>query len=148
MYKHILLPYDGSDLSEKALTEGMGLAKSENARITLIYVVSPHHLMIGGGRAVPGLKRLEQEYAQNIRAEAQTMLDTARQRASSTGLAVDVLIEDGANAYQCIIDGAQRLKCDLILMASHGRRGLDGLVVGSQTMKVLAHSTIPVLVVR
>lgn len=148
MYKHILLPYDGSELSEKALTEGIGLAKSENAKITLIYVVSPHHLMVGGGRAVPGLKRLEQEYAQNIRDEAQAMLDTARQRAASAGLMVDVVLEDGANAHQCIIDGAQRLKCDLILMASHGRRGLDGLVVGSQTIKVLTHSTIPVLVVR
>lgn len=148
MYKHIMLPYDGSDLSDKALSEGIGLAKSENAKITLIYVVSPHHLMIGGGRAVPGLKRLEQEYADNVRAEARAMLDAARQRASAAGLACDILVEDAANAYQCIIDAAKRLHGDLIVMASHGRRGLDGLVVGSQTMKVLTHSTIPVLVVR
>lgn len=148
MYKHIMLPYDGSELSDKALGEGIGLAKSENAKITLIYVVSPHHLMIGGGRAVPGLKRLEQEYAENIRAEARSMLDAARQQVAGAGLACDVVLEDGASAYQCIIDAVQRLHCDLIVMASHGRRGLEGLVVGSQTIKVLTHSTIPVLVVR
>jgi len=148
MYKHIMLPYDGSELSHKALSEGIGLAKGENAKITLIYVVSPHHLMIGGGRAVPGLKRLEQEYAENIRAEARSMLDTAQQHVTGAGLACDIVLEDGANAYQCIIDAAQRLHCDLIVMASHGRRGIEGLVVGSQTIKVLTHSTIPVLVVR
>lgn len=148
MYKHIMLPYDGSEPSEKALSEGIGLAKSGNAKITLMYVVSPHHLMVGGGRAVPGLKRLEEEYANKIRAEAQGMLDGARQRVSGAGLACDVVLEDGSSAYQCIVDGAKRLKCDVIVMASHGRRGLDALVIGSQTVKVLTHTTIPVLVVR
>jgi len=148
MYKHIMLPYDGSDLSDKALAEGIGLAKSQNAKITLMYVVSPHHLMVGGGRMIPGLKRLEQEYAENIRGEARQMLDAARQRVSTSGLACDILLEDGTSAYQCIIDGANRLSCDLIVMASHGRRGVEGLVVGSQTIKVLTHSTISVLVVR
>lgn len=148
MYKHIMLPYDGSELSEKALNEGIGLAKSQNAKITLMYVVSPHHLMVGGGRVIPGLKRLEQEYADNIRTEAREMLDAARQRVSAAGLACDILVEDGADAHRSIIEGAKRLKCDLIVMASHGRRGLEGLVVGSQTIKVLTHSTIPVLVVR
>jgi len=148
MYKHILLPYDGSELSERALSEGMGLAKSEIAKITLIYVVSAHHLMVGGGRLVPGLKRLEQEYVENIRTQARAMLDTGCQRVASAGLACDILVEDGTSPYQCIIDAAQRMKCDLIVMASHGRRGIEGMVVGSQTIKVLTHSTIPVLVVR
>lgn len=148
MYKHIMLPYDGSELSDKALTEGIGLAQSHNAKITLMYVVSPHHLMVGGGRLVPGLKRLEEEYAENIRSEARQMLDAARQRVSTAGLACDILLEDGTSAYKCIVDGANRLSCDLIVMASKGRRGIDGLVVGSQTLKVLTHATVPVLVVR
>jgi nucleotide-binding universal stress UspA family protein len=148
MYKHIVLPYDGSELSDKALDEGIGLAKSQNAKITLIYVVTPHHLMVGGGRVIPGLKRLEQEYAQNIRAEAKQILDAACQRVTAAGLTCEVVLEEGLEPYQRIIDAAGRLKCDLVVMASHGQRGLDSLVVGSQTMKILTHSTIPVLVVR
>lgn len=148
MYKHIILPYDGSEISDKALAEAMGLAKSEKAKITLLYVVGPHHLMVGGGRAIPGLKRLENEYVDRIRTEARSMLDGARQRVEAAGLVCNTLLEDGISAYQQIIDAAKRERCDLVVMASHGRRGLDGLVVGSQTLKVLTHSTIPVLVVR
>jgi nucleotide-binding universal stress UspA family protein len=148
MYKHILLPYDGSEISEKALTEAVSIAKCGTAKITLLYVVSPHHLMVGGGRAVPGLKRLEAEYVARIRAEAEAMLEAARQRVASAGLECNAVLQDGESAYQQIIDAATREKCDLIVMASHGRRGLEGLVVGSQTVKVLTHSTIPVLVVR
>jgi nucleotide-binding universal stress UspA family protein len=149
MYQHILLPYDGSPLSDNALQVGMGLAKSESARITLMYVVSFHHLTVGGGSSVPGMKRWEQEYAENIRAQAKQMLEAARERVAAAGLACETLVVDnGAGPYQHIIDSANRLQCDLIVMASHGRRGLDGLLVGSQTIKVLSHSTIPVLVVR
>lgn len=148
MYKHIMLPYDGSELSDKALAEAIGLAKSEKAKITLLYVVGPHHLMVGGGRAVPGLKRLETEYIDKIRTEANGMLDSARQSVEAAGLAANALLEDGIDAYRQIIDAATREKCDVIVMASHGRRGLEGLIVGSQTLKVLTHSTIPVLVVR
>ena len=148
MYKHILTVYDGSVLSDKALSESTALAKGEGSKITLIYVVTPHHLLLGGGRAIPGLKRLEQEYAAEIEQEAKQMLDTARQRASSAGIACDILIEHGTDPYECIVDAARREKCDLIVMASHGRRGIESLVVGSQTIKVLTHSSIPVLVVR
>lgn len=148
MYKHILLPYDGSAISDKALAEATGLAKSEQAKITLLYVVGPHHLMVGGGRSIPGLKRLEAEYVEKIRTEAGSMLDGARQSVEAAGLACNALLEDGISAYQQIIDAATREKCDLIVMASHGRRGLEGMIVGSQTLKVLTHSTIPVLVVR
>lgn len=148
MYKHILLPYDGSELSDKALTEAIGLARSEKAKITLFYVVGPHHLMVGGGRAVPGLKRLETEYVEKIRTEAAAMLDAARQRAATAGVDCVTVLEDGTNAYQNIVDAAKRERCDLILMASHGRRGLEGMVIGSQTIKVLTHASVPVLVVR
>lgn len=148
MYKHILLPYDGSELSDKALGEGIGLAKGAHGKITLMYVVTPHHLMVGGGRAVPGLKRLEEEYAANIRAEAAAMLEAARKRADAAGVSCDTLMEDGASPHQLIVDASTRLKCDVIVMASHGRRGLEGMLLGSQTVKVLTHTTTPVLVVR
>jgi len=148
MYKHILLPYDGSELSDKALTEAIGLARGEKAKITLLYVVGPHHLMVGGGSAVPGLKRLEMEYVEKIRAEATAMLDAARQRACTAGLDCVCVLEDGINAYEKIITVANRDRCDLIVMASHGRRGLEGMIIGSQTNKVLTRATVPVLVVR
>jgi nucleotide-binding universal stress UspA family protein len=149
MYKHIMLPYDGSPLSEKALREGMGLAKSENAKITLIYVISLHHLTVAGASTAPGMEGWEREYAENMRSQAKQMLEAARERAVAAGLVCETLVvNNGAGPYQHIIDSASRLKCDLIVMASHGRKGLDGLLVGSQTIKVLSHSTIPVLVIR
>ena len=148
MYKHILMAYDGSIRSDKALNEATALAKSANSKLTLIYVVTPHHLLIGGGRDVPGLKRLEEQYEAEIDQEAKQMLDAARTRATAAGVAVDVLTEHGAAPHECILEAARRLKCDLIVMANQGRRGLEGIVVGSQTLKVLASSSIPVLVVR
>ena len=148
MYKHILLAYDGSLLSDKALNEAAALAKCTNARVTVIYVATPHHLLLGGGREVPGLKRLEQQYAQEIDGEARQMLDLARQRIAATGVEADALLDHGKAPHQNLVEAALRLKCDLIVMASHGRRGVEGLVVGSQTMKVLTHTSLPVLVVR
>ena len=148
MYKHIMMVYDGSVLSDKALNEGTALAKSGGGKVTLIYVVTPHHLLLGGGRAVPGLKRLEQQYADELDQEARQMLDVARQRVAAAGVAVDMLLEHGPDPYEKILEATRQLKCDLIIMATHGRRGVEGVVVGSQTLKVLTHSTIPVLVVR
>ena len=148
MYKNILMAYDGSALSDKALQEATALAKSAHGKLTLIYVVTPHHLLIGGGREVPGLNRLQQQYANEVDQEARQMLDRARTRANATGVAVEVLSEHGTAPHKCIVEAAGRLKCDLIVMASHGRRGLEGVVVGSQTLRVLSSSTIPVLIVR
>ena len=148
MYKHIMLPYDGSPLSDKALRHGIDLAKSVGSKITLIYVVAPHHLLVGGGYAVPGLKRLEQEYQEELTRKARDMLQSAQRHASDAGVACNVHIEDGENPHEHIVDAARQLNCDLILMASHGRRGIEGLVIGSETVKVLTHSQTPVLVVR
>jgi nucleotide-binding universal stress UspA family protein len=85
---------------------------------------------------------------EKIRTEAAAMLDAARQRAVAAGLDCVTVLEDGINAYENIIETANRDRCDLILMASHGRRGLEGMIIGSQTNKVLTRATVPVLVVR
>lgn len=148
MYKHILLPYDGSSLSTKALDEGIAFARDAKARITLLYVLTPHHLRIGGGRDVPGLRQVEQQYHEELKRRANEMLDTARARAAGASVAADASIEEGASPHEVIITRALQLGCDLILMASHGRRGLDAILVGSETIKVLTHSRIPVLVIR
>lgn len=148
MYKHILLPYDGSSLSDKALKEGIALAKITGAKISLIYVLAPHHLLVGGGRSVPGLRGLEHQYYVQLEENARDMLGRAQEEAAAAGLVCDSLIEHGSNPHEHIAEAARRLECDLIVMASHGRRGIEGIVIGSQTVKVLTHSTIPVLVVR
>jgi nucleotide-binding universal stress UspA family protein len=148
VYKHILLPYDGSSLSDKALREGIALARGSGAKITLIYVLTPHHLLIGGGRPVPGLKGLEQQYHEQLERDAQALLARAQSEAAAAGVACEVEIEHGTSPYEQIVAAAGRLDCDLIVMASHGRRGLDAVVIGSQTVKVLTHSRVPVLVVR
>ena len=148
MYKNIMLPYDGSPLSEKALAEGVAFAKNVGSKITLLYVLTPHHLLLGGGRPVPGLKKLEQQFKDELTKKANGMLEGAKKHAAGASVACSTMIEEGADPHEVIIALATRLKCDLIIMASHGRRGLEGVLIGSETMKVLTHSTIPVLVVR
>lgn len=148
MYKHILMPYDGSPLSDKALAHCVSLAKSVGAKVSLFYVVTPHHLLIGGGRGAPGLRQLEHIHRDEFMAHAREMLDAARKLAEAAGAECNVLVEEGTDPYEQIIAAAQRLHCDLVLMASHGRKGLEALLVGSETVKVLTHSQIPVLVVR
>jgi nucleotide-binding universal stress UspA family protein len=148
MYTHILVAYDGSALSDKALAEAIRLARQGRARVTLLYVLTPHHLLVGGGRLVPGLKEAERQHAELLRQEAREMLAGALGRLTAADIPCEVLLEEGNDPHQHIVQAASRLDCDLVVMASHGRRGIEGLVVGSQTIKVLSHSKLPVLVVR
>ena len=148
MYTHILVAYDGSALSDKALAEAIKLARQSCTPVTLLYVLTPHRLLVGGGRLVPGLRELEQQHAELLRQEAREMLGRAHLRVSAAGIPCEVLLEEGQYPYEHIVQGASRLDCDLVVMASHGRGGIEGLMVGSQTIKVLSHSRVPVLVVR
>jgi nucleotide-binding universal stress UspA family protein len=148
MYKHMVVAYDGSPLSDKALDEAIEFGKQTGCKISLLYVLTPHHLLVGGGRSIPGLKELERQHAESLRQHAREMLQSAQERIVGAGIACEVVLEEGNHPYQHIVDGAKRLKCDVVVMASHGRRGIEGLVVGSQTVKVLTHSSVPVLVVR
>jgi nucleotide-binding universal stress UspA family protein len=147
MFKHILLPTDGSKLSDKAVEFGISYAKKSGARITAVHVVPEFKLMVDDGITMlsPALrKRFEDEG----RARAQKMLDAIAKRAKSKGVRCATLCVPSDLPYQQIIGTARKSKCDLILMASHGRRGLSSLLLGSETAKVLLHSKIPVLVVR
>ncbi len=148
MYKHIMLPYDGSPLSDKALTEGIALAKSSGARITLIFVVAPYHIPGMGTYPTSTLKEIERQHQEELEKGARAMLDSAQQRVQSGRIQCDTVVCAGRSVYKEIIDRATNAKCDLVLMASHGRAGLESLLLGSETVKVLTHSQIPVLVVR
>ncbi len=147
MFKHILLPTDGSKLSGKAIKRGIDLAKKSGARITAIHVVPEFKLMVDEGITMlsPALKK---RFEDEGRAQAQKMLDAISRQARARGVRCATLCVASDLPYQQIISAAKKQKCDLILMASHGRRGLSSVLLGSETAKVLMHSKVPVLVVR
>ena len=147
MFKHILLPTDGSPVSDKAVKRGIEFAKKIGARVTALHVVSAFRFMADEGVMVlnPTLrKRFEDEG----KARGKEILDAVAKRARAKGVRCATVCVSGDQAFHEIVATARRSKCDLIMMASHGRRGVSALVLGSETQKVLAHSSIPVLVVR
>lgn len=149
MYKHILLPVDGSALSRKAERECIAFAKSIGAKVTAIHVVSRFHLHITPW-ATPKemLTTIEKQHEEEAQEIARTMLSALETRAKAEGVKCDSVIVVGDSPYEEIIDNAEKRKCDLIMMASHGRSGVDAVLLGSETVKVLTHAKIPVLVVR
>jgi nucleotide-binding universal stress UspA family protein len=145
MHKHILIPTDGSELSQKALDYGIALAKSVNAKVTVLTVSPPFQVF-----AVEPLMVTDtpEQYAKRMRDIATKYLDVAKKLASASGMTCETLHLEHDQPYRAIIDTAARNSCDLIVMASHGRRGMSAVVLGSETVKVLTHSTTPVLVFR
>ena len=147
MFKHILLPTDGSNLSNKAVKRGIEFARKIRARVTALHVTPEFKAFADEGFAPlsPALrKRLEDE----ARVRATKMLEAIARQARSRRVRCATLNVASDLPYQEIIATARKKKCDLIMMASHGRRGLSSLLLGSETAKVLLHSKIPVLVVR
>lgn len=148
MYKHILLPTDGSKLSERAVQRGLELAKVLGARVTTVHVIPEFRMMADESFVLPTSADLKRRYDKEAKARAQKMLDKIGERAKEAGVKYESVAVTGDVPYAHIIEAAKKHKCDLIMMASHGRRGLSGLLLGSETAKVLTHSKIPVLVVR
>ncbi len=148
MFKHLLLPTDGSKLAERAVTHGLKMAQALGARITLVTVVPEFQMVADESFAVPMSGQFKQRYEKEAKARAEKMLATLKIRADKAGIRSESLVVLGDLPYKQIIDSARKRKCDLIVMASHGRRGLAGLLLGSETVKVLTHGKIPVLVVR
>jgi nucleotide-binding universal stress UspA family protein len=147
MFKHILLPTDGSKLSDRAVRLGIRFAGRMKARVTALHVMPAFGAIADEGFAPfsPALrKRLEDE----ARARADKILEAIARNARTRKVRCAMLTVASDLAYQVIIATARKKKCDLIMMASHGRRGLSSLLLGSETSKVLLHSKVPVLVVR
>ena len=145
MFEHILIPTDGSKLSQKAVRKGLRFAHALKSRVTVFHAIPRFHAsdvmmgLLGIGRG---------DYAKAAQAYANRRLGFVQKAARALDVPCNtrhVTTDDPAGA---IIDAARANGCDLILMASHGRRGLDALLLGSETQKVLTHSTIPVLVYR
>lgn len=148
MYKNILLPTDGSKLSDAAVKSGLAFAKSIGAKVTVVHVVPEFQMVADEGFVAPMSAQFKERFEKESRAHAQNVLDKVEKMAKTAGVACSGVIVSSDFPHQQIIYTAQKRKCDLIMMASHGRRGLSGLLLGSETAKVLTHSKIPVLVVR
>ena len=145
MYKHILIPTDGSELSKKAVDHAIGLAKALNAKVTAVTVSEPFHVFAVEPSMVTDTP---DEYKKHIAALAAKYLKAARDAATAAGVPCDGVHVENEHPYEAIIDTARKGGCDAIVMASHGRRGVSAVVLGSETVKVLTHSNIPVVVVR
>jgi nucleotide-binding universal stress UspA family protein len=145
MYKHILVPTDGSTLSRKAVRTASQLAKTLKAKVTAIHVMEPWDPPAGAEAAAFRLPRIMVEYERNLRANAQKVLTKAASDMKSPCETVAVF---DRHPWEAIVKTAASRKCDVIVMASHGRRGIAGLLLGSETQKVLSHSKTPVLVCR
>jgi nucleotide-binding universal stress UspA family protein len=145
MYRHILIPTDGSELSQKAVDYGMALAKSVSAKVTVLTVSTPFHAFA----VEPGMiTDTPEQYGKRIAALAAKYLNVAKEAALAAGVICETMHVEHDQPYLAIIETAAQKSCDLIVMASHGRRGISAIVLGSEAVKVLTHSTIPVLVFR
>ena len=145
MFKHVLVATDGSRLSETAALGAVQLAKSLSARLTAVTSSTPFHVLATDAMM---LTDTEEVYTEHCKRQAETYLRVIKTAAMSAGLGFEGIHLIHDHPYAAIIETANNKGCDVICMASHGRRGISALVLGSETMKVLTHSKIPVLVWR
>ncbi len=147
MYKTILVATDGSELSDKALQEATNLLDGSGAKLVLFHATPLHLPPLTEGLS-DAMRPEEREQARKTAEEqARTLLSSAAAMVKSAGT-IEQRFTVSNSPFEAIIEAANNFGCDLIVMASHGRRGLSGVLLGSETQKVLTHSKIPVLVVR
>ena len=147
MYKHILLPSDGSRLSRKAIKQGVAFAKSIGAKVTGFYA-NPGIPIEYLGIDAPMPQSVYDAESERERKFADKILAEIAEAARRAGVTCDCVSVESRSAADAIMATAKRRGCDLIFMASHGRHGISAVLLGSETTKVLTHSNIPVLVCR
>ena len=145
MYSNILIPTDGSELAQKAVEHGVRLAKALGAKVTALNITEPFHVF---SVAPSQLEYTRNEYKKHTDAIAAKALGAVSAAADRAGVACETVHVEHEHVFRAIIDAAQTRGCDLIAMASHGRHGVAAVVLGSETVKVLTDSQIPVLVYR
>jgi len=145
MYKHILIATDGSELAAKAVTVGVTLAKQLNCKVTAVTVSEPWRMLVAGEAAV-GFP--VDEYEKATAETASRVLASVVELARKSDVACATVHAKDQYPAEGILDTAKKAGCDLIVMASHGRRGLGRLLLGSEAVKLLTHSTVPVLICR
>ncbi|MGH6627455.1 MAG: universal stress protein [Burkholderiaceae bacterium] len=144
MFKHILVPVDGSPTSDQAIAKAAVLAKTFGSAVTAIYVVDPYPFTGVGTDYAYG----QAQYLSAATAEANEAVRAAKEAFEAAGVAVATDVVEGHTVYKGILETAEARGVDLIVMGSHGRRGLEKLMLGSVAQRVLSHAHLPVLVVR
>ncbi|WP_457279215.1 universal stress protein [Polaromonas sp. P5_D5] len=144
MYKHILVPVDGSSTARKAIGNALAVAQAFKSEVTVVYVIDPYAFTGVGADFAYG----QAEYLSAATAEANEAITAAKQAFQEAGITATGSVVEGHAIYRGILDTAEAVDADLIVMGSHGRRGLEKLVLGSVTAQVLSHAHLPVLVVR
>ena len=151
MFRHILIPTDGSEASARAIKQGMQLASALGVKVTGVHVIPSFHpftyrsqMLLTYRRALP--EDSEAAYTAATLSCAKEFLRAIKHAASAAGVPCDTVHAHEDQAYKAIVATAKKRRCDLIFMASHGRGGVAGILLGSETQKVLVHSDIPVLV--
>lgn len=147
MFKHILVPTDGSESSDKSAKQAVALAKQFKAKITAIHVFAPN-FGIYYGEAVWVDDKMQMQLRETAETEGHKYLDRIEAAAKAADVPFERVLLEGDSPWKGIVETAENRGCDLIMMAAHGRRGLAALVLGSETNRVLTHSKIPVLVYR
>lgn len=145
MFSHILIPTDGSALATLAVDKGIEFARDANAGVTVITVMEPFHIISADADQIRSTRA---EYEKFVRLEGARALTDAELKAKQLGVSCRSVQVESDEPFQAIITAAEKNNCDLVMMASHGRRGIGALLLGSVTLKVLTHSRIPVLVYR
>ncbi len=145
MYANILIATDGSELAGKAVQDGIALAKRIGAKATVLTVSPPFHIFTTDTQMIEDTPT---QYQVRMQKHTEIILVAAASAAHAAGVACETVHVEHEHPYREIIDTAGSKGCDLIVMASHGRRGISAIVLGSETVKVLTHSKIPVLVHR
>ena len=145
MYANILIPTDGSELAGKAVQHGVDLAKRIGAKVIVLTVLPPFHVFTTNTQMVEDTPA---RYKARMQEHAEKVLSAVARIAQAAGVACEMVHIEHEHPYQAIIETAASKGCDLIVMASHGRHGISAIVLGSETVKVLTHSKIPVLVHR
>ena len=144
MFKHILVPVDGSSTAGQAIDKAIAVAEAFKSAVTVIYVIDPYAFTGVGADFSYG----QAEYLSAATAEANEAIKHAKQAFQEHGIAVTASVVEGHAIYRGILETAETVGADLLVMGSHGRRGLERLVLGSVTAQVLSHAHLPVLVVR
>jgi nucleotide-binding universal stress UspA family protein len=146
MFKHILIPIDGSPRSARAIKTGLRLARQTGARVTGYYAADPVRLELGEGLGANS--DIVRELDERHREASRKRLAPLERAARTAGVRFDAVVDTPSSAYAGIVQAAKKGKCDAIVMASHGRGGLASALLGSVTQEVLARSRIPVMVTR
>lgn len=150
MVRHLLVPIDGSELTDGAVQAALELAKQSGARVSFFHVQPSYYgrpdvAIYGEGLVLD--PALSEQFSQANARFAATILDKALEQAQAAGVEASSETCVSPLVHEAILEAAERLGCDLIAMASHGRRGLAGLLIGSETQRVLTHAKLPVLVI-